>query len=223
MPWINVIPEHEAGSELKKVYKQIREQRRGEKINQDRDAGPGGPPITPSMPHGLNPKAMWHTAELMWEIMRGESRITTAQREMIATVTCAALHCRFWTVAHAEFLRQEGGDDLSAEQIKDDWRTVELTQAEYSMLEFAEKLTLTPSNMREDDVQKLRNVGWTDRDILDIVHVCAYFNFRVRVVDGLGLEVADWQIERARAGAQRAARLAEERGVAMPSDPWKVR
>jgi uncharacterized protein YciW len=100
---------------------------------------------------------------------------------------------------------------------------VELTQAEYAMLEFAEKLTLTPSNMREEDVQKLRTVGWTDRDILDIVHVCAYFNFRVRVVDGLGLEVADWQVQRARAGAQRAAKLAEERGVTMPSDPWKVR
>jgi uncharacterized protein YciW len=100
---------------------------------------------------------------------------------------------------------------------------MELTEAEYAMLEFAVKLTLTPSNMREDDVQKLRNIGWTDRDILDIVHVCAYFNFRVRVVDGLGLEVSDWQIQRARAGAERAAKLAEERGVAMPSDPWKVR
>jgi uncharacterized protein YciW len=100
---------------------------------------------------------------------------------------------------------------------------MELTEAEYGMLEFAEKLTLTPSSMREMDVQKLRDVGWTDRDILDIVHVCAYFNFRVRVVDGLGLEVADWQIQRARAGAERAAKIAKERGVAMPSDPWKVR
>lgn len=100
---------------------------------------------------------------------------------------------------------------------------MELTKAEYAMLEFAEKLALTPSNMREADVQKLRDVGWTDRDILDIVHVCAYFNFRVRVVDGLGLEVADWQIKRARAGAARAAKLAEERGVAMPLDPWNVR
>ena len=109
------------------------------------------------------------------------------------------------------------------EQIKDDWRRMELTEAEYAMLEFAEKLTLTPSNMREQDVQRLREAGWADRDILDMVHVCAYFNFRVRVVDGLGLEVADWQIQRARAGAQRAAKLAEERGVAMPSDPWKVR
>jgi uncharacterized peroxidase-related enzyme len=109
------------------------------------------------------------------------------------------------------------------EQVKDDWRQMDLSEAEYAMLEFAEKLTLTPSNMREADVQKLRNVGWTDRDILDIVHVCAYFNFRVRVVDGLGLEVADWQIQRARAGAARAAKLAADRGVAMPSDPWNVR
>jgi uncharacterized peroxidase-related enzyme len=126
-------------------------------------------------------------------------------------------------VAHAEFLRQEGGDDLAVEQVKDDWRQMELTQAEYAMLEYAEKLTLTPSNMREADVQKLRNAGWTDRDILDIVHVCAYFNFRVRVVDGLRLEVADWQVQRARAGAERAAKLAGERGVAMPRDLWRVR
>ena len=100
------------------------------------------------------------------------------------------------------------------EQVKDDWRQMELTEADYAMLEYAEKLTLTPSSMREEDVRKLRDVGWTDRDILDIVHVCAYFNFRARVVDGLGLEVADWQIQRARAGAQRAVKLAEERGVA---------
>ena len=100
---------------------------------------------------------------------------------------------------------------------------MELTPAEYAMLEYAEKLTLTPSAMTENDVQKLRDAGWTDRDILDIVHVCAYFNFRVRVVDGLGLEVADWQIQRARAGAERAAKLAEQRGVPMPRDLWRVR
>ena len=99
---------------------------------------------------------------------------------------------------------------------------MELTPAEHAMLEYAEKLTLTPSAMSEEDVQKLRDAGWTDRDILDIVHVCAYFNFRVRVVDGLGLELGDWQVNRARAGAKRSAKLAEKRGVAMPRDLWGV-
>jgi len=100
---------------------------------------------------------------------------------------------------------------------------MELTEAEYAMLEYVEKLTLAPSSMTEADVQKLRQAGWTDRDILDIVHVCAYFNFRVRVVDGLGLELAGWQLQRARAGSERAAELAKARGVSMPADPWKVR
>ena len=96
MPWIKIIPEHEAEGELKEVYRRIKAQRQGEKINQNRDSGSGGAPvISPPMLHSLNPKAMWHTAELMWEIMRGESRLTTAQREMIATVTSATLHCRF--------------------------------------------------------------------------------------------------------------------------------
>lgn len=84
------------------------------------------------------------------------------------------------------------------EQVKVDWRQMKLTEAEHAMLEYAEKLTLTPSHIREADVQKLRAAGWSDRDILDIVHVCAYFNFRVRVVDGLGLELGNWQLTRAR-------------------------
>jgi len=95
MPWIKVIKEDEAEGELKEAYRKIREQRQGEKINQERDPDAGDPPISPPMLHSLNPKAMWHTAELMWEIMRGESRLTTAQREMIATVTSATLRCRF--------------------------------------------------------------------------------------------------------------------------------
>jgi len=100
---------------------------------------------------------------------------------------------------------------------------MDITPAEYAMLEYAEKLTLTPSAMTEADVQKLRDAGWSDRDVLDIVHVCAYFNFRVRVVDGLGLELGEWQYKRARAGSARAAELAKACGVPMPNDPWGVR
>lgn len=95
MPWIKVITEQEAHGELREVYRKLREQRKGEKIVQERSTAPGDPPISPPMLHSLHPKVMWHTAELMWEIMRGESRLSTAQREMIATVTSVALRCRF--------------------------------------------------------------------------------------------------------------------------------
>jgi len=90
------------------------------------------------------------------------------------------------------------------------------------MLEYAEKLTLTPAMMTQEDVQKLRDVGWTDRDILDIATVCAYFNFRVRIVDGLGLELSDQAVERATQSREQAAALAKERGVELPTDIWGV-
>jgi len=90
------------------------------------------------------------------------------------------------------------------------------------MLEFTEKLTIAPASMTEEDVQALRDAGWEDRDILDIVHVCAYFNFRVRIVDGLGLKLSEEQLKRARANRQRAGELASERGVALPGDIWGI-
>ena len=91
------------------------------------------------------------------------------------------------------------------------------------MLEYTEKLTLTPAMMTEDDINALRDVGWTDRDVLDIVMACAYFNFRVRVVDGLGLEVSDRTAEMATKAREHAAEIAAEKGVSLPGDIWGVR
>ena len=90
------------------------------------------------------------------------------------------------------------------------------------MLEFTEKLTLTPAMMTEDDINALRATGWTDRDVLDIVMACAYFNFRVRVVDGLGLDVPDVSATRAARDREHAAELAAEKGVTLPTDIWGV-
>ena len=91
------------------------------------------------------------------------------------------------------------------------------------MLEYAEKLTLSPAMMTEDDINALRATGWDDRDVLDIVMACAYFNFRVRVVDGLGLQVSDNTAVNAIKAREHAASLAAEKGVSLPTDIWGVR
>jgi uncharacterized protein YciW len=90
------------------------------------------------------------------------------------------------------------------------------------MLEYAEKLTIAPSSMTEEDIEKLRDAGWSDRDILDIVHVCAYFNFRVRVVDGLGLKHRQERYEAARENRAKATRMAAEQGVELAPDVWGI-
>ncbi len=57
------------------------------------------------------------------------------------------------------------------------------------MLTYVEKLTRTPSDMERSDVEALRSVGFSDRDILDIATVTAYYAYVNRIADGLGVQL----------------------------------
>lgn len=60
------------------------------------------------------------------------------------------------------------------------------------MLDYASKLTLTPWEMVEADVQTLRDHGFSDRAILDINQITAYYAYVNRVADGLGVPLEDF-------------------------------
>ena len=52
------------------------------------------------------------------------------------------------------------------------------------MLNFAVKLTNEPKNIKIQDIYKLREVNFSDRDILDIVEVTAYYAYANRLAVG---------------------------------------
>jgi uncharacterized peroxidase-related enzyme len=56
------------------------------------------------------------------------------------------------------------------------------------MLDFAVKLTRTPNLMEREDVERLREHGFDDAAIHDIVQVAALFNYYDRLADGLGVD-----------------------------------
>ena len=85
-------------------------------------------------------------------------------------------------------MEADGQNDLAAD-IAEDWRSVGLSKKEEAMLEYSEKITLAASNMTQDDVEQLREVGWNDREILDISLIASYYNFRTRMADALGVEL----------------------------------
>ncbi len=60
------------------------------------------------------------------------------------------------------------------------------------MLGYADKLTRTPNKMVRDDVGGLREVGFTDEDILAIAEITSYYAFVNRIADGLGVELEAW-------------------------------
>ena len=64
------------------------------------------------------------------------------------------------------------------------------------MLGFVEKLTRTPGEMSPSDVEGLRQAGFGDRAIHDLVLVASYYAFVNRVADGLGVELEPgWDAE----------------------------
>jgi uncharacterized peroxidase-related enzyme len=72
-----------------------------------------------------------------------------------------------------------------------------MSAARRAMLDYCVKLTLTPAMMRRGDVEMLRDVGFTDRDILDIVEVTAYYAYVNRIADALGVPTEEWLPEEA--------------------------
>ena len=56
------------------------------------------------------------------ELMRGESALTKAQREMIAVVVSTANRCHYCIVSHSAALRKLTGDPLLVEQLRDELR-----------------------------------------------------------------------------------------------------
>lgn len=60
------------------------------------------------------------------------------------------------------------------------------------MLTYVEKLTVTSSAVTEGDIDLLRSAGLSDRDILDIATVTAYFAYVNRLASGLGVTLETW-------------------------------
>lgn len=80
-------------------------------------------------------------------------------------------------------------DETLVRQLKQDYRPADLSAADRAMLEYCDKLTRSPSEVNNADVEALRHTGFSDSAVLDICQVAAYFNFVNRLADGLGVEL----------------------------------
>jgi uncharacterized peroxidase-related enzyme len=72
--------------------------------------------------------------------------------------------------------------------VAEDYRRAVLSEADRGMLDFAVKLTRTPAEMGATDIAALRDLGFDDGAIHDIVQVAALFNYYDRLADGMGID-----------------------------------
>ena len=134
------------------------------------------------------PKQFEGFTKLYNALMLGESGLTKLEREMIAVTVSSENHCFYCLVAHGSAVRELSKDPQLGERIAANFRSAELPKKQEELLNFTKKLTKDPSDIVENDRKKLRDVGYTDRDIWDISAIVGLFNMTNRLASATEME-----------------------------------
>jgi uncharacterized peroxidase-related enzyme len=134
------------------------------------------------------PKQFEGFTKLYNSLMLGESGLTKLEREMIAVTVSSENHCFYCLVAHGSAVRELSNDPQLGERIAANFRSAELPRRQEELLNFAKKLTRDPSEIGEQERKKLRDVGYTDRDIWDISAIVGFFNMTNRLASAIEME-----------------------------------
>ncbi|MEZ5306013.1 MAG: hypothetical protein R2684_02590 [Pyrinomonadaceae bacterium] len=89
--------------------------------------------------------------------------------------------------SHAEFLRRVTLEDSLIEDLRTDYSTADITDAEKVMCKFAIQMTKDAVKLSPDNISELRESGFDDTAILQITLIAAWFNYINRVADALGI------------------------------------
>jgi len=173
MAWIEITDESSATGDLEEVYESITRSR-GKLSNIMRV-------------HSLHPAAMRAHLDLYLQLLFSRAGLSRAERELLAVVVSATNGCSYCVRHHAEALNAYWKDEDRVQTVIDDYRHADLTLRLRAMLDYAVLLTRQPSATAEDHIHHLRDVGFSDREILDVNLITSYFNFVNRIAEGLGV------------------------------------
>ena len=140
--------------------------------------------------------------DMVDDLMLGDSGLSKLEREMIAVAVSSVNHCHYCLTAHGAAVRLRGDPELG-ELIGQNYRAARLDARQKEMLDFSVKLTEEPDKIEETDRQRLRDVGFSDRDIWDISAVASFYNMSNRLAAATDMRPNPEYHEIARAPSKR--------------------
>jgi uncharacterized peroxidase-related enzyme len=181
MAWIRVIDEKHADEKLRAAYDKIK--------------GARGKVANILKIHSLKPDTMLAHEELYLTLLFRNSGLSREEREILAIVVSVANNCEYCIQHHAEALNFYWKDRARVDLLTRDVSAVDLPARIQTMVDYAVNLTQWPGDMREQDVELLRQAGLSDEDILSINLIVSYFNFVNRIALGLGVEFSEEEVK----------------------------
>jgi uncharacterized peroxidase-related enzyme len=116
-------------------------------------------------------------------LMEKEGGLTKAEREMIVVATSGANECQYCVIAHGAILRIRAKDPLLADQVAINYRKADITPRQRAMLDFAMHIALDAASVGDDDLDELREHGFSQEDIWDIGAIAAFFALSNRMAN----------------------------------------
>lgn len=174
--FIETIPPQEATGSLEEIYSSLTKNR--------------GKVADIYKAQSLNPEVMHQNMMLYIELMFGSSPLKRYQREMMAVIVAVYNKCEYSIAHHSEALSHFWKDERMINTIIDDHRKAPIGEGNLALCSYARALSANKSRKKiQKHVDRLKALGLSDREILDATLIIGYFNFKVRLVKGLGVEL----------------------------------
>jgi uncharacterized peroxidase-related enzyme len=118
-------------------------------------------------------------------LLRGESTLTEAERELIATIVSSRNQCQFCTAAHTAAADILFGETETCRLVKQDFENAPISDKLKSLLAIAVLVQQNGKKVTLEVIERAKNAGATDREIHDTVLIAALFCLYNKYVDGL--------------------------------------
>jgi uncharacterized peroxidase-related enzyme len=160
----------------------------------------------------FRPESGQYLYELAQVLLRGESPLSEAERELIAAYVSSRNECMFCMSSHAAAARYLFKDNKQVVDIVlSDYTSAPISEKLKALLNIAGKVQINGKKVLPEDVEEARKHGASDRDIHDTVLIAATFSMFNRYVDGL----ASFTPTDPKAYEEMGVRLGEK-GYALP-------
>ena len=183
MPRIRTVPPEAATGQLADAYEHVKEVM--------------GSPFAPLVMQlsSIKPDITSSLAGLYGALFGG-GELPRAPKEAIATYVAALNNCPYCIGAHSLLMQMHGASPEHVEAVsRGDVAAFTDDEETARFLPLAEKITRHAYKVTDEDIEQLRDGGWSDEKILEAVGVVVFFNLINRLADTLGIADADFQAE----------------------------
>lgn len=134
----------------------------------------------------FRPETGKYLYDLAEELLRGESPLSQAERELIAAYVSKRNDCFFCMSSHAAAARCLYNDEEEiVDDVLNDMEAANISSKMKALLHIAGKVQILGKEVSPEDIELARNEGATDKELHDTVLIAAAFCMFNRYVDGL--------------------------------------